>query len=83
LRRSAADRPRPFRVPLVPIFPILGAIFCLVLMLSLPVETWLRFIVWLAIGMVIYFGYGIRHSRLRQGVDEGATEDTLPPITKT
>jgi APA family basic amino acid/polyamine antiporter len=80
LRRTAPDRPRPFRVPLVPLFPILGVIFCLILMLSLPVETWIRFFVWLAIGMLIYFGYGVRNSRLRKGVDEGATEDALPPI---
>ncbi|HEX8898400.1 MAG TPA: amino acid permease, partial [Chthoniobacterales bacterium] len=83
LRRSAAERPRPFRVPFVPLFPILGTIFCLVLMLSPPVETWIRFFVWLAIGMLIYFGYGMRNSRLRRGVDEGPTEDIVPPIIKT
>lgn len=65
LRRTAPDRPRPFRVPLVPLFPIIGALLCLGLMLSLPVETWYRFIIWLAIGLLIYFLYGARHSRLR------------------
>ena len=55
---------------------------CAALMLSLPILTWLRFFVWLAIGMVIYFMYSVRHSRLRHGVDEGPTEDILPPIIK-
>jgi APA family basic amino acid/polyamine antiporter len=83
LRRSDPSRPRPFRVPMVPLFPILGVIFCVALMLSLPVLTWIRFFVWLAIGLFIYFLYGVRHSRLRRGVDEGPTEDIVPPIVKT
>jgi APA family basic amino acid/polyamine antiporter len=82
LRRTDATRPRPFRVPLVPWFPILGVIFCIALMLSLPVLTWIRFFVWLAIGLVIYFFYSVRHSRLRHGVDEGPTEEIVPPIVK-
>src|SRR5207248_10813877 len=57
LRRSSPERKRPFRVPLVPLFPILGALLCFVLMLSLPVLTWIRFFVWLSIGLVIYFAY--------------------------
>jgi APA family basic amino acid/polyamine antiporter len=80
LRRKEADRPRPFRVPLVPWFPILGVVFCLVLMLSLPLETWFRFIVWLGIGLLIYFFYGAWHSRLHQGVDVGETENVFPPV---
>jgi APA family basic amino acid/polyamine antiporter len=82
LRRTDAARPRPFRVPLVPWFPILGVIFCIALMLSLPVLTWIRFFVWLIIGLVIYFAYSVRHSRLRHGIDEGPTEDIVPPIVK-
>jgi len=82
LRRTDAARPRPFRVPMVPVFPIIGVIFCIALMLSLPVLTWIRFVVWLAIGLVIYFLYSVRHSRLRGGVDEGPTEDIVPPIVK-
>src|SRR5215212_10257594 len=58
LRRTDAARPRPFRVPLVPLFPILGVLMCFVLMLSLPVETWVRCIIWLALGLLIYFFYG-------------------------
>jgi APA family basic amino acid/polyamine antiporter len=80
LRRTEAMRQRPFRVPFVPVFPILGVIFCFALMLSLPILTWIRFLVWLAIGMLIYFGYGVRHSRLRQGIDVGETENIFPPI---
>jgi APA family basic amino acid/polyamine antiporter len=66
LRRSAPERRRPFRVPLVPLFPLLGVFFCFVLMLSLPVLTWLRFLVWLGIGLTIYFLYGRQRSRLNQ-----------------
>jgi len=83
LRRKDANRRRPFRVPLVPLFPVLGVIFCFVLMLSLPIETWIRFFVWLAIGLCIYFLYGIRHSKLRHGIDVGPSEDITPPFIKT
>jgi APA family basic amino acid/polyamine antiporter len=67
LRRTAAERHRPFKVPLVPLFPILGVVLCLGLMLSLSVETWMRFIVWLGIGLLIYFFYGLSHSKLAHG----------------
>ena len=80
LRRTAPERPRPFRVPFVPIFPILGVILCIALMLSLPVLTWIRFFVWLALGLLIYFLYSIRHSKLRHGIDTGETENTNPVI---
>ena len=66
LRRSDATVRRPFRVPAVPWVPALGILFCLVLMAGLPGETWLRLVVWLAIGLVIYFGYGRAHSALRR-----------------
>jgi APA family basic amino acid/polyamine antiporter len=51
----------------VPWFPIIGSVLCVYLMKYLSLETWLRFIGWMALGLVIYFTYGIRHSRLRQG----------------
>jgi APA family basic amino acid/polyamine antiporter len=80
LRRTERNRPRPFRVPMVPLFPILGVLFCMLLMLSLPVLTWIRFFIWLAIGLVIYFFYGASHSKLARGIDVGETENVLPPI---
>jgi APA family basic amino acid/polyamine antiporter len=80
LRRKEANRPRPFRVPMVPLFPLLGVILCAVLMLSLPLETWGRFFIWLAIGLLIYFLYSVRHSKLRGGIDVGETENIFPPI---
>src|SRR5579862_3644790 len=67
LRRSQPDHPRSFRVPWVPFLPILSMFCCLVLMLSLPLETWIRFFVWLLIGLVIYFFYG----RKRVALDTG------------
>ena len=83
LRRTNRERPRPFRVPFVPVFPLLGVFFCFALMLSLPLETWGRFFIWLAIGLSIYFAYSVRHSKLRRGVDTGITEDIPPPLIKT
>jgi len=65
LRSTDPDRPRPFRTPWVPVLPIFSVLFCLYLMLSLPLLTWLRFGLWMAIGATIYFLYGVRHSRVR------------------
>lgn len=64
LRRKQPDRPRSFRVPLVPLLPILSILCCLVLAMGLPLETWVRFFVWLAIGLVFYFVFGRKHSQL-------------------
>jgi APA family basic amino acid/polyamine antiporter len=80
LRKTDPNRRRPFRVPLVPLVPILGVLMCAALMLSLPVMTWIRFFMWLAIGAIIYLLYGKGHSRLQHGTDTGETENTLPPI---
>jgi APA family basic amino acid/polyamine antiporter len=65
LRRSDSDASRPFRAPGVPIVPILGILFCLLLMAGLPLVTWVRLVVWLVIGMTIYLSYGRNHSKLR------------------
>ncbi|MBS1855654.1 MAG: amino acid permease, partial [Acidobacteria bacterium] len=66
LRRKQPERPRAFRVPFVPLFPILSIVCCLVLMMGLPLITWLRFFVWLTIGLVIYFLFSRRHSTLSE-----------------
>ena len=58
LRRAQPGRARSFRVPWVPVLPGLSILCCLVLMLSLPLETWIRFLAWLVIGLCIYFFYG-------------------------
>ena len=65
LRYREPDRPRAFRVPFVPIVPLLGIASCLYLMLGLPWVTWLRFGVWLLVGLLLYLLYGYRKSRLR------------------
>ena len=73
LRRTQPERRRAFRVPWVPVIPFASVACCLVLMASLPVETWLRFFVWLIIGLAIYFTYSRFHSEFaRKG--SGRTE---------
>lgn len=66
VRRSNPNLVRPFRTPMVPLVPILGIIISGYLMANLPWETWVRLIVWLVIGMAIYFGYGRNHSRVQK-----------------
>ncbi|HLB53082.1 MAG TPA: amino acid permease [Chlamydiales bacterium] len=62
LRRLHPEFPRPFKVPFVPVIPLLGIATCLAQMCLLPAFTWLQLIGWIAIGLLLYFGYGIRHS---------------------
>jgi APA family basic amino acid/polyamine antiporter len=64
LRRTRPDLPRSFRTPLVPLVPILSVLACVWLMINLSVETWLRFVIWMAIGVAVYFAYGRSHSVL-------------------
>jgi APA family basic amino acid/polyamine antiporter len=64
LRYRSPNLHRPFRTPLVPLVPILGILTCGYMMANLPADTWLRLLIWLAIGIVIYFGYGRHHSRV-------------------
>lgn len=64
LRKTDPDAVRPFKSPFVPIFPLLGMIICLVQMYALPLDTWLRLLIWMVIGMAIYFLYGRRNSKI-------------------
>src|SRR5262249_34457914 len=72
LRRTRPDLPRAFRGPGVPVVPILAALASLYLMLNLPAATWLRFVIWMVVGFIVYFAYSARHSRL-------ATESSRSP----
>ena len=63
LRVRSPELPRPFKTPLVPIVPILGILICGYMMARLPLDTWIRLLVWMAIGLVIYFAYSVRKSR--------------------
>ncbi len=70
LRRTAPDLPRAFRTPWVPVIPLVSLLCCLYLMLNLQVITWIGFLVWLAAGLALYFGYGRRHSALGKRAEE-------------
>lgn len=76
LRRTRPDLPRAFKVPGYPVVPILAALVCLFVMGFLTIGTWLRFFVWMAIGLLVYFAYSRTHSRLAQSepVEEAAQE---------
>jgi APA family basic amino acid/polyamine antiporter len=69
LRARYPDLPRPFKTPWSPYIPILGMVLSLALMISLSGVTWLRFVIWMGIGFVIYFMYSVKHSRLAGGVE--------------
>jgi APA family basic amino acid/polyamine antiporter len=65
LRKTRPELPRPFRTPFSPVVPVLGVLSCFYLMTSLPWHTWERLILWMAIGIAIYFGYSRRHSKVQ------------------
>jgi basic amino acid/polyamine antiporter, APA family len=71
LRRIDPERPRPFRVPWVPLTPLISIVACIYLMIQLPGVTWIRFAIWLVVGLIIYFTYGYTHSTLRRRTAEG------------
>ena len=64
LRYTKPDLPRPFRLPLMPVVPILSIAACLYLMAGLPWATWIRFGIWTVIGILVYLAYGMKHSKL-------------------
>ncbi|WKW45988.1 amino acid permease [Myroides sp. JBRI-B21084] len=66
LRKTQPNIERPFKTPFVPVVPILGIIVCLVMMASLPIESWERLAIWLGIGLIIYFAYSKKHSKLNR-----------------
>jgi APA family basic amino acid/polyamine antiporter len=66
LRKSDPDRARPFRTPFVPLVPILGILFNGYMMYKLGIWNWVRLIVWLLIGLFVYFGYSRRHSKVQK-----------------
>jgi APA family basic amino acid/polyamine antiporter len=65
LRKKRPELHRPFKTPWVPVVPVAGALVCLTQMFSLPIDTWIRLIVWMLIGIIIYFSYSIKHSKVR------------------
>ncbi len=85
LRRTRPDLPRAFRTPLVPLVPALSVVACLFVMINLPVETWLRFLVWMAAGIVVYAAYGYRKSRVRAEARKPAEPGSAghrPPVER-
>ncbi len=77
LRKRQSDRPRGFRVPFTPWIPIASVVFCFVLMASLTVVNWVRFFVWLLIGLLLYFDFGVRHSSAGRAADSVAQRRLL------
>ena len=73
MRKTNPGAPRPYKTPFVPIVPILGVVVCLSMMILLDIATWIRLVVWLAIGLAIYFGYSRSHSHLTRGELAGTT----------
>lgn len=67
MRKKMPDAPRAFRTPLVPLVPVLGVLVCLFMMIFLPLDTWIRLIVWMMIGFDLYLFYGMKHSKLNNG----------------
>jgi APA family basic amino acid/polyamine antiporter len=79
MRKTHPDAERPFKVPFMPVTPILGIGACLMLMFSLPWENWLRLVIWLLIGFGIYFSYGVRHSIMAKQLENEIAHHGLSP----
>ena len=80
VRKTMPDAPRSFKTPLVPFVPIAGIITCLVMMLFLPADTWIRLVLWMLIGLDIYVCYGIKHSKLEHMQKHRSGQTTLDMI---
>lgn len=72
VRKTMPNVPRSFKTPFVPLVPILGILTCLCMMLFLPADTWIRLVLWMLIGLDIYVGYGMKHSKLEHGVKKSS-----------
>jgi len=85
LRVKEPNRERPFKTPMVPLVPILGILICFAMMAGLPGDTWLRLIIWMAIGVVIYFTYSRHRSvlQLRNRGAAGGGPPSAPPPPRT
>ena len=80
MRKKRPDAPRPFRTPLVPFVPIMGIVIALLMMVSLNTATWIRLLVWLVIGMIVYFTYGRKHSKVQLAGDESQAKPKPGPV---
>jgi APA family basic amino acid/polyamine antiporter len=83
LRRNRPDLPRGFRAPWVPVLPVASAVACLWLMLNLTGVTWIRFVVWMALGAIIYLGYGRRHSVVASRASADAERAASPDLSRS
>ncbi len=79
LRKTDPERSRPFRTPWVPLVPLMGILFNGYMMVRLGWLNWARLIIWLAVGMIVYFTYSVKHSKVQQAL---RAEET-PPIART
>jgi len=79
MRKTHPEAERPFRAPLVPLVPILGILTCLLLMFSLPAENWWRLIIWLLVGLLIYFAYGRKHSVMKHYLAHEISKHGISP----
>jgi APA family basic amino acid/polyamine antiporter len=75
MRKTMPDAPRAFKTPLVPLVPLLGVGTCLFMMVFLPLDTWIRLIVWMLIGFDVYLAYSVRHSKLSSKLP-GTTQES-------
>src|SRR5687767_1517084 len=69
MRKKMPELPRTFKTPMVPLIPILGIVTCLFMMVFLPMDTWIRLLVWMLIGLDIYLFYGVKNSHLGDGTN--------------